>query len=601
MCGIVGYIGNKDIALNVLTDGLNALEYRGYDSSGVAYIKNNELKIVKSLGKISNLKEKLEKKDKSKIGIGHTRWATHGKPSMVNSHPHNVNKITIVHNGIIENYEELRKELKKNGYTFKSETDTEVACALIDYNYSKYKDMLKAISESENEMKGSYALGIICKDTPNSLYACRKDSPLIVAKDKNGLFIASDVPAILKYTKEYYLLDNYDIAVLNDSISFYDKDLNIIHKELLLFEGNIESAEKGGFEHFMLKEINEISTVIKNTFGEYVDEGISNLIKKMPDFSKYNKIDIVACGSAYHTGVVGKYLIEKYGNAYVNVDIASEYRYKKLFIDKTSLVIFVSQSGETADTLASLRIAKEKGSDTLAIVNVVGSSIAREANKVIYIKAGPEIAVATTKAYSAQIAIFSLIALTTGIMNKTILLDEIPSILKEIKILPKKINKGMKVKLDKIAKKIYKHEDVFFLGRSVDYATALEASLKLKEISYIHSETYTAGELKHGSIALIDEGTPVIGIVTNKEIAEKTISNIKEVKARGAYVILLTTKELSNMYNDYDEKIVVDNTHELFQPILNILPMQLLSYKVAKLRKCDIDKPKNLAKSVTVE
>ncbi len=601
MCGIVGYVGKKNIALNVLTDGLSALEYRGYDSAGVAFVKKDKIKIIKSLGKIVNLKEKLDYSDKSCLGIGHTRWATHGKPSVTNSHPHNVGKITIVHNGIIENYEEIRKMLKKEGYSFKSETDTEVACALIDYNYKKTKDMVKAINESEKVFKGSYALGIICEDFNDTLFACRKDSPLIVAKDKDGFFIASDVPAILKYTKEYYLLDNYDIVKLDKDICFYNEKMKTIDKELLVFEGNLESAEKGGYEHFMLKEIHEIDSVIKNTFSEYVTDNVKHLIERMPNFSKYNKIDIVACGSAYHTGMVGKYLIEEYGNTLVNVDIASEYRYKKLFIDKKSLVIFVSQSGETADTLACLRLAKEHGAATLAIVNVVGSSIAREADKVIYIKAGPEIAVATTKAYSAQVAIFSLIALTMGVSKGIISFDKVNDILESINKLPKLLKEGMNVKLNKISKNIYKKEDVFFLGRSIDYMIALEGSLKLKEISYIHSETYAAGELKHGSIALIEEGTPVIAVVTDKHVAEKTISNIKEVKARGAYVILVVSKDLDQEYDCYDEKIIVKNTHKLLQPILTILPLQLLSYEVAKLRKCDIDKPKNLAKSVTVE
>lgn len=603
MCGIVGYIGKKDIALKVLTDGLSALEYRGYDSAGVAYKLNNEIKIIKSLGKIENLKKELNFDEKSCLGIGHTRWATHGKPSTVNSHPHNVNKITVVHNGIIENYEELKKELKEKGYTFKSETDTEVACAYLDYIYSKTNNMLETIKTCEDVFKGSYALGIICNDELNKLYACRKDSPLIVAKKNDSFFIASDVPAILKYTNEYYLLDNYDIVEIDNNVCFYNKELKKLNKELNIFEGDLESAEKGGYEHFMLKEIHETSKVIKNTTNPYIEEGITSLLEKMPDFTKYNKIDIVACGSAYHTGLVGKTLIEKYANVPVNVEVASEYRYKKHFFDKKTLIIFVSQSGETADTLASLRIAKENNIDTLAIVNVVGSSIAREADKVIYIKAGPEIAVATTKAYSAQNAIFSLIALSLGIRNSYIDIEEGNELTRSIKQLPELITKSLEKEYNKIAKTIYKQEDVYFIGRLVDYAIAMEGSLKLKEISYIHSEAYAAGELKHGSIALIDKNTPVIAIVTDKDIAEKTISNIKEVKARGAYVVLVTTEQIDKMFNlnEADEKIIVTNTSELMQPILTILPLQILSYEVAKLRSCDIDKPKNLAKSVTVE
>lgn len=601
MCGIVGYKGNEDIALNVLTDGLSALEYRGYDSAGVAYKSKNEIKIVKSLGKIANLKKLLGKTEKSYLGIGHTRWATHGKPSTLNSHPHKVGKITIVHNGIIENYEEIRKELKENGYKFKSETDTEVACALIDHLYNKTKNMLDALKLAEEKIRGSYAFGILCDDEDNTLYACRKDSPLIVAKKDQKFFIASDVPAILKYTNNYYLLDNGDIAKITENIEFFDSKLKKINKKINIFEGDLEAAEKSGYEHFMLKEINEIDKVIKNTTNIYINDGISSLLEKMPDLTKYNKIDIVACGSAYHTGIVGKYLLEKYADIPVNVDIASEYRYKKLFYDKKTLLVFVSQSGETADTLASLRNAKEHGIDTLAIVNVVGSSIAREADKVIYIKAGPEIAVATTKAYSAQVSIFSLMALYLGVKKSLINIEEANKIISDMKKLPSVINSSLKKKYISLAKKIHKKENVFFLGRLIDYAVALEASLKLKEVSYIHSEAYAAGELKHGSIALIEKGTPVIALVTDKTIAEKTISNVKEVKARGAYTVLLLTKELDNDYDCADEKIIIEDVHELIRPILEVLPMQVLSYEVAKLRKCDIDKPKNLAKSVTVE
>lgn len=601
MCGIVGYIGKKDIALKVLTDGLSALEYRGYDSAGVAYKFDNNVKIIKSLGKIENLKNELNNGEESNLGIGHTRWATHGKPSTTNSHPHNVNKITIVHNGIIENYEEIKNELKQQGYNFKSETDTEVACAYIDYIYSKTKNMLETIKKCEEKFIGSYAFGIINEDELDRLYACRKDSPLIIAKKDDSFFIASDVPAILKYTNNYYLLDNYDIAVLKDGVSFYDKELNKIDKELNTFEGDLEAAEKGGYEHFMLKEIHEIDKVIKNTTYPYIENGISTLLEKTPDLSKYSKIDIVACGSAYHTGMVGKYLIENYANIPVNVEVASEYRYEKHFFDKKTLIIFVSQSGETADTLACLRIAKEHGIDTLAIVNVVGSSIAREADKVIYIKAGPEIAVATTKAYSAQLSVFSLLALSLGIRNANINVEQANKLTKKIKELPKLINECLKSEYNNIANKIFLKEDIYFIGRGIDYAIALEGSLKLKEISYIHSEAYAAGELKHGSIALIDKDTPVIAIVTDKNIAEKTISNIKEVKARGAYVILVITEELNDNFDFDDEKIVVPNSSNLIQAILTILPLQLLSYSVAKLRDCDIDKPKNLAKSVTVE
>ena len=602
MCGIIGFTGNLQ-APGILVDGLQQLEYRGYDSAGIAVNNGSETKIVKTTGKVATLREKVEAVADlaGTCGIGHTRWATHGGVTEVNAHPHVSGNVTLIHNGIIENYKELAASLKTKGFTAISETDTEVACAYIDYIYSKTKNMLETIKKCEKKFTGSYAFGIINEDELDRLYACRKDSPLIIAKKDDSFFIASDVPAILKYTNNYYLLDNYDIAVLKDGVSFYDKELNKIDKELNTFEGDLEAAEKGGYEHFMLKEIHEIDKVIKNTTYPYIENGISTLLEKTPDLSKYSKIDIVACGSAYHTGMVGKYLIENYANIPVNVEVASEYRYEKHFFDKKTLIIFVSQSGETADTLACLRIAKEHGIDTLAIVNVVGSSIAREADKVIYIKAGPEIAVATTKAYSAQLSVFSLLALSLGIRNANINVEQANKLTKKIKELPKLINECLKSEYNNIANKIFLKEDIYFIGRGIDYAIALEGSLKLKEISYIHSEAYAAGELKHGSIALIDKDTPVIAIVTDKNIAEKTISNIKEVKARGAYVILVITEELNDNFDFDDEKIVVPNSSNLIQAILTILPLQLLSYSVAKLRDCDIDKPKNLAKSVTVE
>ena len=595
MCGIVGYVGKKN-AVPILLDGLKQLEYRGYDSAGIAIIGNNQIDIIKEKGKIVNLENIIDKDLYSNIGIGHTRWATHGVPSNTNAHPHNVGKITLVHNGIIENYQELKEELTKNKYTFKTETDTEIACAYIDYLYNKEKNMLKVLNKIKDIFKGSYAFGILNIDEPNTIYAIRKDSPLIVATNNEGNFIASDVPAILKHTNKYILLDNYEIVKLTDKIEIY-KDNKLINKEIKTFEFDINAAMKDGYDHYMLKEINEEDIVINNLLNKYNTK--EKILSNIPNISKYKKIDIVACGSAYHAGLVGKYLIEEFGNTLVNVEIASEYRYKKLFIDKNTLVIIISQSGETADSLACLRIAKEHKAKTLGIVNVVGSSIAREVDDVIYINAGVEIAVATTKAYLLQCFILSLIAIKLGI-EKNILDEQI--IFDDMNKLPTLIRNTINnTSYKKIAKKIYKNEDVFYLGRNIDYATSMEGSLKLKEISYIHSENYPAGELKHGTISLIEENTPVISVVTKEMISEKTISNIKEVKARGAYTVILTNKSLDKNYDCCDDKIVVDNIHDIFKPLINIIPLQLLSYEIAKLRGCDIDKPRNLAKSVTVE
>lgn len=602
MCGIIGYLGKKNNVLNVLIDGLKSLEYRGYDSAGIAYVYENKIKIIKEVGKIKELEKNIDYKDYANIGIGHTRWATHGGVTKTNSHPHKNGKITLVHNGIIENYEELKEELKKNGYVFVSETDSEVVAAVIDNLYKDTNDLLKAVNKAKDILKGSYALAIISDDEKDTLYATRKDSPLIVAQNENDYFIASDVPAILKYTNKYSLINNNEIIKITENgIKVYDVNLNEIEKEVLTFEGSLESAEKNGFDHFMLKEINEQPEVIKNIIKYFIDED-TNTIKNIPNINKYNKIDIVACGSAYHTGLVGKVLIEEYANIPVSVEIASEYRYKKLFLNENSLVILVSQSGETADTLASLRIAKELKADTLAIVNVVGSSIAREADDVIYIKAGPEIAVATTKAYSAQIMIFALIALYAAYQNNNITKDELLKYIDEIKSIAEHIQTLLSnQEYKKISQLIYNNSSLFFIGRQIDYAIALEGSLKLKEISYIHSETYAAGELKHGTISLIEENTPVITVITDESIAEKTISNIKEVVARGARVIVVTTDKINSMYNLDYEKIVIPTTSKLTQSNLAIIPLQLIAYETAKLKGYDIDKPRNLAKSVTVE
>ena len=598
MCGIVGYVGKKN-CVPILLDGLKSLEYRGYDSAGIAIIENKEIKIIKEKGKIVNLETKINETDFSNIGIGHTRWATHGVPNHDNSHPHRQGKITLVHNGIIENYQELKEELISIGYNFYSETDTEVACAYIDHLYKNNNDMLTTLEQIKDIFKGSYAFGILVDEALDTMYATRKDSPLIIATNKDGNFIASDVPAILKHTNKYILLDNYDIAKIDtNNITIYNNN-KIINKEIHSFNFDINSAMLEGYDHYMLKEINEEDKVVASLLNHYDTK--EKLLNNLPDFSKYKNIDIVACGSAYHSGLVGKYLIEEFGNTRVNVEIASEYRYKKLFLDKDTLVIVISQSGETADTLACLRIAKEYGCDTLGIVNVVGSSIAREVDNVIYINAGVEIAVATTKAYLMQCFVLSLISLKFAIVNKVFDDEKINKIFESMNELPSILREEINKNYKDIAKKIYKKNNIFFIGRNIDYATTLEGSLKLKEISYIHSETYAAGELKHGTISLIEENTPVISVVTKESVSEKTISNIKEVKARGAHVILVVSNKLNKEYDCYNDKVLVSDTEEIFQPLINIIPLQLIAYEVAKLRGCDIDKPRNLAKSVTVE
>ena len=569
MCGIYCYVGKKK-AIPILLEGLSNLEYRGYDSAGIAYV-TDKINIIKEKGRLDNLKKILNLDTNTYLGIGHTRWATHGKPNKKNAHPHHQGKVTLVHNGIIENYQELKLLLKD--YRFKSETDTEALCCLIDKLLKENNDILKVLSKLKEIIKGSYALGIILDDDLNNIYGIKKNSPLILAKSNIGNFLASDIPAILKYTNNYILLDDDDIVKLNkNEVIIYDSNLNILDKKVNTFDGDINKISKGNYEHFMLKEIFEQPDVLYKTYLEN---------QNLPDLKKYNKIHIVGCGSAYHAGLIGKYYIEKYCNIEVNVEVASEYRYKNNFIDKNTLVIFISQSGETADTLACVKKVKDK-CDTLGIINVIDSSIAREVKNVIYTKAGCEIAVATTKAYSCQILVLMMMALK-----------------KDITSLISKINNLLKNDYEELAKKIYKSEHLFYIGRNLDYYLALEGSLKLKEISYINSVSYPAGELKHGTISLIEKNTIVIAIATDKDLVEKTISNIKEVKARGAYVIYITTNNLNQESDFYDDKIVIEE--DIYQPLLTIIPIQLIAYHVAKLRKCDIDKPKNLAKSVTVE
>ena len=590
MCGIIGYNGKKN-AIPILIEGLKKLEYRGYDSSGIAYFIDNQIKIFKEKGRISEL-EKLLVDDKPTIGIGHTRWATHGKPSKINAHPHRVGNVTLVHNGIIENYNVLKEELKKKGYQFQSETDTEVATALIDSLYKENDNKLEILEKAKTILKGSYAFVIMFDDCKDTLYALREGSPLIVAKSKEGNLVASDIPAILEYTRDYYLLEQEIAVITKDDIKFY-LNREEVKKDMLTFTHDIKTASKDGYQHFMLKEIHEQPTLIKN----YLDYYFNNL-ELIPDISKYEKIYIVACGSAYHAGLIGAYLIEKYGNIEVKVEIASEFRYKKNFLTSNSLVILVSQSGETADTIASLRLAKENKAYTLGIVNVVGSTIARESDQVIYINAGCEIAVATTKAFTLQVLTFSMLAYKLLKKNDSQLSQEV---FLDYQVLSDEVNKLLNFNYQEIAKKIAKHHDVFFIGRLIDYYLALEGSLKLKEISYIHSETYAAGELKHGTISLIEEGTPVISILTDITIYEKTISNIKETKARGAYSLVIARDNLNINQDIYDDVIKIPNLSDLVTCVLTVVPLQLLAYYVALELKYDIDKPRNLAKSVTVE
>lgn len=596
MCGIVGYSGKRN-AVNVLINGLKSLEYRGYDSAGIAYKTCDRIEIIKSVGKIKNLENKLKKGINSNIGIGHTRWATHGKPNEKNCHPHKVGKFTIVHNGIIENYEQLKKLLKK--YKFKSDTDSEVIAALLDKLYKEKNDVLSVLVQIKNLLIGSYALGIICDDEKESIYAIKKDSPLIVGIGEDENFIASDVPAILKYTNKYMIPEENEIIKINDQVTVYNDKLEVIKKDILTFEGSLESAEKNGYEHFMLKEIHEQPVVIQNTIHKFLNGGIDSLLENMPDFNKYSSIEIIGCGSAYHAGLIGKNLIEKYGNIKTDVYVASEYRYQKIFADKNTLAIFISQSGETADTLACLRKVKGMGIDTLAIVNVLSSSLVREADKTIYTKAGPEISVATTKAYLAQITLLNLIALTIGINNKNISEKKALEIIDSFEKVSDIIDKTIKKDYKKTAKMLYRKNDCFYIGRGIDYAISMEASLKLKEISYINSASYPAGELKHGTISLIDKGTNVIALITDKNIADKTISNIKEVKARGAVVTLITN--IDDDFSFADNIIKIDKINDFVNPLIAAIPIQLIGYETAKLKGCDIDKPKNLAKSVTVE
>lgn len=607
MCGIIGYNGSAKNAKEAIIAGLKNLEYRGYDSAGIALVENKKVDLYKSQGKISKLEDSLKDiNTNSNIGIGHTRWATHGIPNEINAHPHKVGKVTLVHNGIIENYAILKNELISKGVTFKTQTDSEVACAYINYMYEKELENnsetpeLTAIIKACKDFRGSYAFGVIFDNDTSSIYATRKDSPLIIGVGENENFIASDVSAILDYTKEYILLEEGEFAkITNTSIDIFDSNLKKITKGINTATWSANKYKKNGYDHFMLKEINEQPKVLSDIFKRYMEDetlGISL------NFGDYDKIHIVACGSAMHAGLVGKYLFENYADVDVTVEIASEYRYKNMRITPKTLVILISQSGETADTLAALRIAKQKNATTLSIVNAVGSTIAREADINIYTYAGPEIAVATTKGYTSQVAILSLLCIN-AMKQKNILdsslfskvCDEFSNI---SNLITEVINLNDKYK--EIAKCLYKRNDIFFIGRGIDYSLCMEGSLKLKEISYIHSEAYGAGELKHGTISLIEDGTPVIAIATNDTLYEKTVSNIKETKARGSFSIFITTSdECSKDFADITLKL--QKLSEFVEPLLIVTALQLIAYETAKLKGCDIDKPKNLAKSVTVE
>lgn len=583
MCGIVGYIGFRE-PKDVLVEGLKTLEYRGYDSAGIALKNDTSVQVIKEVGRISSLEEKINKEKliDSHIGIAHTRWATHGGVTENNAHPHTVGRVTLVHNGIIENAMELKKKLSGEGVLFKTETDTEVLTALIDYYYDN--DPIMAIERAINDVRGSYALAIVFKDQ-DKLFAVRKDLPLIVGYGKDEYFVASDISAIINYTNRYSLLDENEIVTLDFNGISVVKDGKEIKKEVLVTELTAESKEKCGYEHYMLKEIMEEPVVLEKTLKPFIDN-FDNIF----DVSGYEEIHIVACGSAMYAGMIGKSLLEENSNIRVLCEVASEYRYKKILYDRKTLVIVISQSGETADTIAAMRKAKENGALTLAIVNVKGSTIARESDRQIFIEAGPEIAVATTKAYILQVAVMALLA--CRVAGKKDIVDE----LKRLPRLLKEVVDKRDTYLE-IAKKISDREDIFFIGRKIDYAISLEGSLKLKEVSYIHSEAYQAGELKHGTISLIDKGTPVFAIVTEDDIREKTISNICEVKARGAMIIVVSNED--GFESNY--LIKVPRVSEFLQPILVVPCLQLIAYEVAKIRGCDIDKPKNLAKSVTVE
>lgn len=606
MCGIIGYSGEES-AKEKLILGLKALEYRGYDSSGIALFED-DIVCIKSVGRISKLEEKINSQNgnfKATCGIGHTRWATHGVPSDENSHPHGTKNLLVVHNGIIENYNEIKTFLTDKGYTFYSQTDTEIASKLFDYYYLLEKEPLDAIIKTQKLLKGSYAILLIFKERKNEIYCIRKDSPLILAKSKSGNFVASDMGAILKYTNKYYTIDEGEVAkVSKDGILFFDKEKNEIKKEEKTAKMSGESVKKDGYPHFMLKEINQEPKVFLDTVKRYYKNGFPEF--DIPDLNleKIKKIHIVACGTAMHSGLIGKFLFESLAGVCVNVEVASEFRYNASILSKDDLVIAISQSGETADTIGALRKAKEKGIFTLAVVNVLESTLSREADGVIYTLAGPEIAVASTKAYIVQLAIMYAFSINLAYKKGLIEKEKLSEFMNELlSVVPEKIKEALKMENEckTIAKKYKDSSDIFFIGRGIDYVSCMEASLKLKEISYIHSEAYPAGELKHGTISLITEKTPVFAIITKTQTFEKMINNIKEVKSRGAKVILLCTEDLKIPKDTADDILYLPKTDELFMSIPTTIISQLISYHFALCLGNDVDKPRNLAKSVTVE
>lgn len=608
MCGIVGYVGTKQAA-PILLDGLSKLEYRGYDSAGVAVMTNNGIEVKKKKGRLQMLSDLIDggKAIDGTMGIGHTRWATHGEPSDTNSHPHlsKSGRFAVVHNGIIENYLKLREYLTKKGFEFISETDTEVIAHLFEYYYDG--DIIDAMIKVIGKVDGSYALGILCADNPNSFIAVRKESPLIVGLGNGENYIASDIPAILKHTKDVYFLENNEIVVLNkDEVKIYNTDREEITKESFTVDWDISAAEKGGYEHFMFKEIMEQPRAVAETVSPRIknDRVVLDDISLSADYIRgINKVYIVACGSAYHVGVVGKYVIEEMVRKPVEVIVASEFRYCNPIVDENTLVVLISQSGETADTIAAMREAKNLGARTFAIVNAVGSCIAREADDVLYTWAGPEIAVATTKAYSTQLTAIYLLSIYMAQELDMLEPETLSRYIRALETLPQNIEKILEneAEVQYIASKYFSSKSVFFLGRTLDYAVALEGSLKLKEISYIHSEAYAAGELKHGTIALIEEGTVVVALCTVKNLFDKMLSNIKEVKARGAVVIAVAEEGHTEIEKEADFVIYVPKCDDLVMPSEVVVPLQLFSYYVASLKGLDIDKPRNLAKSVTVE
>ena len=608
MCGIVGYIGKRS-ALEILIEGLKKLEYRGYDSAGIALFENDELRVIKCKGRLIALEDKIKYESiVSNVGIGHTRWATHGEPNDINSHPHisNSGKIAVVHNGIIENYMVLKEFLQKKGYNFVSDTDTEVIAHLIEYHYKG--DLVKAVIESINELEGSYALGVICKECSDEFVAARKDSPLIVGLGNGENYIASDIPAILEHTREIYILEDKEIVVLKkESVKIFNIYGTEVKKEIFHVDWDVAAAEKLGYEHFMMKEMCEEPKVLRDTINPRIlADGTINLQSVKigaKELENIDKIFIVACGTAYHAGVIGKYVIEKLARIPVEVDVASEFRYRDPLVGSRDLVIIISQSGETLDTLMALKESKKKGARTLAIVNVVGSSIAREAQDVLYTCAGPEISVASTKAYNTQLAAIYLVALDFALKKKTIEIETYKKHVNGLKNLPEVIDVILKNKelIQKFASQHFNAKSVFFIGRGLDFALSMEGSLKLKEISYIHSEAYAGGELKHGTIALIEKGTLVVCPMTQGQLMDKMISNIREVKARGAVIMAITQESNTEVEKVADIVIRIPDVESLIAPIAAVTPLQLFAYYVAVLKGCDVDKPRNLAKSVTVE